>query len=179
MEVAIKRLESMLLDEMINLRSKGLITFYSDSRVDYDALAGTFEKDGRCLKVGDRILKDSNIMEVQDFVFSARVLANALVKGIDYDILLPRERIVRSFRLIHVDQASDWYQFAAHEPGVKDVSGSFDALPPVYLLGQGRRDPSGIIVEANGSKRELSFDVCKDKKFRLDFSATHVMVALG
>ena len=78
-----------------------------------------------------------------------------------------------------MDSRFDWYQFAAHEPGVRDVTGSFSALPPLYLSGKGRVDPSGVIVDVNGSKRELPFDAVKEKKFRLDFSATHVIIASG
>lgn len=172
----------MILDEIINLRSKGLLDFHSDSRFDYDPEADTFTKKGRALKEGDRMFDSGDnlhIMEVKGFVYSSRVTVGQLVVGNDYDIVLPREKISRNFRLVQMDTGYDFYQFVAHEPGVKDVTGSYSALPPVYLSGKGRVDPTGIIVDANGSKRELPFDAVKEKTFRLDFSATHVIIASG
>lgn len=169
----------MILDEIVNLRSRDLMQYYTDSKINYDAVAGTFEKEGKFLKVEDRFVNDAEVMQVRDFVFPSRVLANDLIEGKDYDITLPREKKVRSFRLIQMDTGFDWYQFSAHEPGVKDVSGSFRALPPIYLSGQGRVAPNSVIVDVNGSKREIPFDAIKDKKFRMDFTSTHVVVALG
>ena len=180
--MTIKRLESIILDEIINLRSKELIHFYSDSKFEYEPDAGTFEKKGRYLKVDDRIFDAGQgraIMDVKGFVYNSRVTVEQLVVGSDYDIVLPREKQPRKFRLVQMDSSYDWYQFIAHEPGVKEVTGSFNKLPPVYLSGKGRVDPSGNIVEINGSKRELPFDAVKEKKFRLDFSATHVIIASG
>jgi hypothetical protein len=179
-EVTIKKLESMILDEVINLRSKDLIHFFSDSKIEYDAIAGTFEKFGKSLKQGDVIFaneKLSEIMEVKDYAYPKRLTARDLVVGQDYDIVLPRDKKVRSFRLVQMDDNADFYQFSAL--GVKDVAGSFNALPPIYKSGQGRIDPSGIIVDVNGSLRELPFDANKDKKFRLDFSTSHVVVGTG
>lgn len=181
-EVTIKRLESMILDEIINLRSKGLLHFYSDSKVKFDAVKGTFEKQGAHLKIGDRVFdagKDSDVMEVKDFVYPERVPVDALVEGTDYDIALPREKRVRNFRLVQMEKNFDWYHFTAHEPGINDVVGSFGVLPPVYMSGHGRVDPAGIIVDVNGSRRELSYDANKRKSFFLDFSRTHVMAAIG
>jgi hypothetical protein len=172
----------MILDEMINLRSKELIHFYSGSKIDYDVLTGTFTKKGRSLQVGDRIFDGQDpqkIMEVQGFVYNSRVTVNELAAGHDYDIVLPRETQVRRYRLVQMDRQFDWYQFSAHEPGVSDVVGSFRALPPVYTSGNGRVDPTGIDVDGNGSMNVLLFDEVKDKNMLLDFSATHVIVALG
>ena len=172
----------MILNEVINLRSKGLIHFYSDSKIEHDVLAGTFEKKGKSLKVRDRIFvngSDSEVMEVLDFLYPSRVPVDALVAGQDYDIALPREKRVRKFRLVQMDRRFDFYQFSSHEPGVREVSSSFGALPPVYLSGHGSIDPTHIVVDVNGSKRELPFDTIKEKKFRMDFSATHVIVGTG
>ena len=118
-------------------------------------------------------------MKVQDFVYKSRVTVRDLEEGQDYDIVLPRDKKVRSFRLVEMDKVYDWYQFSAHEPGVRDVSGKFNDLPPVYLSGHGRIDPTGIVVKVNGTKEELPFDSVAEKDFRLDFSASHVIVALG
>jgi hypothetical protein len=41
-EVTIKRMESMLLDEVIKLRSKGLLHYYSDSAMECNEDSGTF-----------------------------------------------------------------------------------------------------------------------------------------
>ena len=43
----------MILDEVINLRSKDLLHFFSDSKIKYDVVANTFEKKGRHLKIAD------------------------------------------------------------------------------------------------------------------------------
>jgi hypothetical protein len=179
-EVTIKRLESMLLDELINLRSKNLIQFYSDSKVKYDFDTGAFQKQGKALKIDDQIvLGGGQKAKVQDFVYTSRVMPTSLVVGKDYDIVHPREKKVRSYRLVQMDQAYDHYQFAAHQPGLADITGSFSQLPPVYPNGQGRIDPSGIIVESDGSKQELAFDDVADKDFELDVSNSHVILALG
>lgn len=178
--MTIKKLESMILDEVINLRSRNLIHFFSGSRIDYDAIAGTFEKQGKSLKVDDLIYEAKNpavIMEVKDFVYPTRLSSGQLVLQYDYDIVQPRDKKVQSFRLVQMDKSSDFYQFSA--VGVKDIAGRFNALPPIYASGKGRLDPSGIVVEANGNLRELSFDTNKDKRFRLDFSTSHVIVGTG
>ena len=173
----------MILDEIINLRSKDLIQFYSDSKINYDIAAGSFSKQGRALKINDLVFGDQNenqLMEIQDLVYKSRVTVSEMVEGNDYDIVLPREKKPRSFRLVKMDRGYDWYQFECHEAGIRDVAGSFNGLPPVYLSGQGRFEPSSILVEdADGLTREFSYDEVKNKSFKLDFSATHVIVALG
>ena len=55
MEVTVKRLENMLLDEIIRLRSKDLLHYYSDSKVEVDVNTGALKKKGGALKVGDLI----------------------------------------------------------------------------------------------------------------------------
>jgi hypothetical protein len=170
----------MILDEVINLRSKDLIHFFSDSKIEYDAIAGTFDKLGKSLKQGDVIFANENLtesMEVKDFNYPKRLAARELVVQQEYDIVLPRDKKVRSFRLVQMDHSADFYQFSAL--GVKDVAGSFNALPPIYQSGQGRIDPFEIVVDVNGSLRKLPFDANKDKKFRLDFSSSHVVVGTG
>jgi len=179
-EVTIKRLESMILDEVINLRSKELLHFYADSKIKADVVAGIFEKQGDALKIGDDVFDGDELMKVVDFTHLSAATPQDLVAGQDYDIVLQREKKVRKFRLVQKDADYDWYQFESHEAGVRDVTGSYNNLPPVYLAGKGRTTPSAIIMEdIDGSRKELSFDAVEKKFFRMDFSRTHVVVALG
>jgi hypothetical protein len=181
-EVTIKRMEIMILDELINLRSKGLLEFYTDSKVKYNALDCIFEKQGRAMKLGDRFFNASEVVEVCDYVYPTRVAKEELAEGKDYDISLPREKRTRSYRLVtkRTTQDYDWYSFSCNERGFKDVSGSFGNLPPIYRKGEGRTDPATVVVETfNGTKKELTFDVIKEKLFVMDFSGTHVMAAIG
>ena len=185
MEVTIKRLEDMIHFEIIKLCSKELLHYCAGSTIEYDVVTGTFKKKGQSLQVGDRIFNQEQdpqrIMEVLGFVYNSRVTVNELAQGQDYDIVLPRETQVRRYRLVQMDRQFDWYQFSAHEPGVSDVVGSFRALPPVYTSGNGRVDPTGIVVNVNGTAIELPFDAVKDEdeNVRLDYSASHVIVACG
>jgi len=178
-EVTIKRLESMILDELINMRTKELLSYFTDSKIQYDVSTGIFEKKGDALKIGDDVFDGNELLKVTDFKYLTAAKPEDLIPGQDYDIKLPRETKVRSFRLVQKDATVDWYQFEAHDTGVQPVAGAFRQLPPVYPGGQGRTTPSGIIVESNGRERELSFDAVASKLFRLDFSRTHVIVALG
>jgi hypothetical protein len=181
--VTIKRLESMILDEVINLRSKKLLEYYSDSKIFYNVTKGLFEKEGASLKAGDLFFDTSSVRnqyKVKEFRFRSSLTSNQLVVGQDYDIKLPREKEVHRFRLVEMDRSYDWYSFEAHEPGIRAVAGSFTNLPPVYRDGEGRVDPTDIIVEDKEQKTtELPFEEVKKVGYELDFSASHVFVALG
>jgi hypothetical protein len=179
-EVTIKRMEIMILDEVINLRSKGLLEYYTDSKVKYNALETVFEKQGRAMKIGDRFFFDSDVVEVCEYVFPARVSVDELVVGKDYDVALPREKRMQSYRLVTKRPDDDWYSFASNKPGFKDVVGSFGSLPPIYREGEGRIDPAAIVVQTlGGVKKELPFDLVEKKLYVMDFSRTHVMAAIG
>ena len=179
-EVTIKRLESMLLDEVINLRSKDLLHFYSDSLIKYDITSRIFEKNGRSLKVGDVVFDENRVLEVQEFVYSSSLQRTELVVGNDYDFVRPREKTVHSYRLAMMDHNYDWYHFTAHENDIHDFAGSFKRLPPIYPYGMGRNDPNSILVKVNGSRKQaLDFDTVAEKFYRLDVSKSHVIVALG
>ena len=179
-EVTIKRMEIMILDEVINLRSKGLLEYYADNKVKYNALDTVFEKQGRSMKVGDRFYYDSEVVEVCDYVYPTRVSVDELVVGQDYDVALPREKEMNSFRLVTKRADDDWYSFASNTPGFKNVVGSFGNLPPIYVKGKGRIDPAAIVVQTlSGMKKDLSFDIVEKKWFVMDFSRTHVMAAIG
>ena len=179
-EVTIKRMEIMILDEIINLRSKGLLEFYADSKVKYNALDCIFEKLGRTMKVGDRFFRGTEVLEVCDFMYPTRASVDVLVEGQYYDIALPREKSPIKYRLVSKRHDYDWYHFSPNVPGYKDVQGSYGNLPPIYLDGKGRLEPEAIVVETStGSKLELRFDEIKEESFVMDFSGTHVMAAIG
>lgn len=173
----------MILDEIINLRSKGLLYFYSGSSIDYNVDDGTFDKLGLSLKEDDVVFdpqdKSKTLMEVTGFTYEARVTPDQMAVGKDYDIVLPREKVARKFRLVEMNAQSDWYVFNAHNPAIKDVTGSFNKLPPVYRQGEGRAEPTGIMVDVKGTSKKLIYDDVKEQTFRLDFSKSHVIVALG
>jgi hypothetical protein len=176
-------MESMLLDEVINLRSRGLLNYFSDSPITCDEATRTFEKVGSSLKVGDLIQSDNEDEEsktVCDFIYEKHLTVSDLVVGLDYDIVHPREKRVRCYRLVRIEQDFDWFQFSSFEPGVRDISGAFNQLPPIYACGKGRTDPKAVLFEtADGSRRKMSFDAIKNKTFRLDVSKSHVIVSLG
>jgi hypothetical protein len=173
----------MLLDEVINLRSKGLLSYFSDSPITCDEETRTFEKIGRSLKIGDLIYIDQEKGEsnsVCDFIYEKHLTAVDLVVGQDYDIVQPREKRVRCYRLVRMEQDFDWYQFSSFEPGIRDVSGSFRQLPPIFSRGSGRTDPTAVIFEnADGLRTKMDFDAIKEKSFRLDVSKSHVIVSWG
>lgn len=181
-EVTIKRLESMMLDGVINLVSRGLVDYYAESEITYDVYNGTFDKKGEALKLDDVVYdpKDPSqaLMVVGGFEFASRVLKDELLIGNDYDIVLPREKKPRKFGLVAV--SGDYYEFACHDPSVPDVTGTYNALPPVYVENQGRTKPTGVVMRMNdGSRTVLGYDAVATKKFRMDFSKTHVIVASG
>jgi hypothetical protein len=181
-EVTIKRLESMILNEIINLRAKGLLQFYSNSDVSYDAKTNTFTKTGRSLREGDRVFDPefpSRIMEVSDLRFATQLSKTEVQEGNDYDIVLPREIRARRYRLERADLEFDFFHFYPHEPGAPEVTGQFGRLPAVFRAGEGRSLPSDIHFYLDGKKQILSYDSIEDKKFRVDFSATHVVLAIG
>ena len=178
-ELTIKRMESMILDEVVNMRTKDLLSYYTDSKIQYDVMHDIFTKKGDALKIGDDIFSGDEIVKVTDFKYMTAAKPDELVSGRDYDIKLPRETKVRKFRLVQQDSNYDWYQFESHERGVRPVAGSYKNLPPVYIGGTGRTTPSAVIVESDGSERELAYDAIADETFRLDVSRTHVIVASG
>jgi hypothetical protein len=179
--VTIKRLESMLLDEAINLRSKDLLSYYSDSKIKHNANDGTFEKTGRSLKIGDvvRDLPDNKLLKVVGFAYESRLSSTDLVEGEYYDVAVARAKKICRCRLVEKNQTYDWYRFMSDD-GARDISGSFDQLPPVYQDGMGRIVPTQIAAEVNGSRQDfLSFDDVADKTFQLDMSDSHAVVAIG
>ena len=177
-EVTIKRMEIMILDEIINLRSKGLLEYYTKTEVKYDALDCIFEKRGSAMQIRDRFNYKSDVVEVCELVYPTRAPIDALIEGQHYDIALPRAKKTIKFRL--VSKILDWYHFSSTVPGYNDVQGSYGNLPPIYLEGQGRLDPETFIVETEtGTKMELRFDEIAKEWLRLDFSGSHVMAAIG
>jgi hypothetical protein len=182
-EVTIKRLEEMILNEIIKLRSKGLLFFFANSAIDYDATTHIFTKGGGSLREGDRVFDpDSStpkIMEVLDLLFARQLAKADLREGMDYDIVLPRETMARKYRLERADVDFDHYHFHPHEPGAPEVTGGYSRLPAVFAAGKGSTLPSEVLFDVGGKQHKVAFDMVKDRKWELDFSNEHVVLAIG
>lgn len=185
-EVVIKRLESMLLDEVINLRSKDLLHFYSDSMVQFDVETGYFSKKGNALKPGDVVVDESTGEEIQidDLVYDSTLSSAELTNGLDYEIYLPDERKPRIFKLAHLDSEADWYTFVERldvkeerDPVV--LQGNFEDLPRAYCAGYGHLDPTAVVINKRGIRQEKSFKTICERVYSLRFKKSHVVVALG
>ena len=190
MELSIKALEDVLHDEVINLRSRELLDYYSGSGIKFDTNIGRFSKQGATLKVGDTIrLDDENDgrpWRVVNEVFQRQLQRDEVAVGEEYDILLPREEHIRRFRLAKKTSEYDWYRF--EEVNQENVSsavvlqGSFGHLQ-VYPAGRGRALPISIVLRCaqpgSVEERTLSFDDVKDKEFLLDVRNSHVLIAAG
>jgi hypothetical protein len=185
-ELVIKRLEAMLLDEVINLRSKNLLEFFSDSMIQFDADSVTFRKAGDALKPGDVVVDDATgeKLKVKEFLYEHTLCSAGLISGQEYDIFLPNERKARTFKLELADTESDWYKFVERmDPTDERVpivfQGSFAELPPAYRTGFGCPDPSSVTFMKSGLSREESFETVRKKTYMLMFEKAHVVVALG
>lgn len=174
----------MILNEAINLRSKGLLHFYANSKANYDVKSNSFTKAGSALREGDRVFDPdmpgkTRIMEVANLLFATQLSKEQLREGTDYDIVLPRETKARKFRLERADPQFDYYHFYPHETGAPEVTGRFSQIPAVFAEDMGRALPSDVEFDVGGSKKTLPYDEIAKKKFELDFSTTHVVLATG
>lgn len=183
MEVTIKRLECMLLDEVVRLRSSNLLDFFSDSKVLYDAEKGTFSKDGGSLKIGDRVFFDESGVssEVEELYYESSVAEARLVEGMTYEAFLPQDSRLRRFTLESIDDDAKWYRFVEEgESGMATaLVGNFEDLPPLYRTGEGQNGPNSVLLKTAGGLKEVSIDQIAGKELELDFSGCHVVVALG
>jgi hypothetical protein len=167
-EVTIKRLENMLLDEVIKLRSMDLLHFYAQSPVEYDVDTGALSKKGRALKEGDsfHLPGDAEAWEVTSFVRATSLVST-------------RDKTVLPYQLGRKDVASDMYQFTANGKILERRPGR---LPSIYRSGEGRTDPSGIVIALKNDPSQtmtLSFDEVADKRYALDVASFHVLIASG
>jgi hypothetical protein len=183
-EVTVKRLESMLLDEVIRLRSKDLLHYYSDSKVEADVNTGALKKKGGALKVGDLIhpFGDGKAWEVTGFTYNSSLEPHELIQGGAYDIVSPRDRKVHPYRLERMDTGFDFYHFTAQEDGAADLAGKGGHFPPIFRSGEGRIDPTSITIESKGKTKErgtLDFDKSAKMSFDLDVVNCHVLIAYG
>jgi hypothetical protein len=183
-EVTVKRLENMLLDEIIRLRSKDLLHYFSDSKVEVDVKTGSLTKKGSALKVGDRILPngDGKVWEVTGFTYNSGLELHELTRGGAYDIVSPRDGKVLPYRLERMDTSFDWYHFTAQAADAADLAGNGGQLPPIFRSGEGRIDPTSITIECRGQTNErdaLDFDKSVKMSFDLDVTNCHVLIAYG
>jgi hypothetical protein len=176
----------MLLDEVINLRSKDLLEYFSDSMIQFDADSATFRKGGHALKPGDVVVDDDTgeKLKVKAFFYEKTIASADLIKGQEYDIFLPDERKARTFRLEIADTESDWYKFVErmNQTGESDpivLQGGFADLPPAYRTGSGRPEPTSVTFTKSGIPREESYETVCKKTYLLMFDKSHVVVALG
>jgi hypothetical protein len=182
-EVTVKRLENMLLDEIIRLRSKDLLHYYSESKVDVDVTTGALKKMGVALKVGDLIQPngDGKTWEVKSFIYNSSLEPHELIQEGSYDMVSPRDGKVHPYRLERMDTHFDWYQFTAQEAGVGNIAGKAGQLPPIFRSGEGRIDPTSIRIEEGQTEERdvLDFDKVAKTSFDLDVANYHVLVAYG
>jgi hypothetical protein len=183
-EVTVKRLENMLLDEIIRLRSKDLLDYYSDSKVEVDVNTGAVKKMGEALKVGDLIHPngDGKAWEVTGFTYNSNLKPHELIQGAAYDIVSPRDGKVLPYRLERMDTNFDWYHFTAQAADAADLAGNGGQLPPVFRSGEGRIDPISITIECKGQTNDintLDFDKSAKLSFDLDVANCHVLIAYG
>lgn len=183
-EVSIKRLEFMLLDEVVALHSRDLIKFYTGSKVEYDLKSGNYYKVGKDVKEEDLLLLegDERTWRVKGFDHPASIQnASELVQGQPYDLLI--EGKIQKFALEEADHGNDWYVFTAQQDGVSDRRGNFGELPSIFHGGRGRVDPENVVLRGTGSRqaeqKRLRFDNYMDKKIRMDFSGSHVIISAG
>jgi len=173
----------MLLDALIQLRSKGLVYYYAGTKTEYDVVTGVMRKQGGSLNEGDRIhVSDSaTVWEVKGFEFPKSLNPKELTEGQSYEIVAPRDRKVHQYRLARKDAVYDWYQFLPHDPDGETIGGSSGWLPPVFENGKGRVDPTGIIIESSKplQRKVLTYDEVKGHSFVVDLSSSHVIVAKG
>jgi hypothetical protein len=183
-EVTVKRLEVMLLDELIRLRSKDLLHYYSDSKVEVDVHTGALKKKGTALKVGDLITPygDGKNWAVTGFTHNSSLKPNELIQGGAYDIVSPKDGKVHHYRLERLDSSFDWYQFTAQDAGEADLAGKASDFQRIFKSGEGRSEPTGIMIECKGQKGEtdtLDFDKSAKMFFDLDVINSHVLIAYG
>jgi hypothetical protein len=183
-EVTVKRLENMLLDEIIRLRSKDLLHYYTDSKVEVDVNTGALKKKGEALKVGDLIYPngDGKNWEVTGFTYNSSLKPHELIQGGAYDIVSPKDGKVRPYRLERMDTTFDWYHFTAQEAGAADLAGKAGEIPPIFRSGEGRTDPTSIAIECKEETEErdtLDFDKSAKMFFDLDVANCHVLIAYG
>jgi hypothetical protein len=183
-EVTVKRLEVMLLEELVRLRSKDLVHYYSDSKVEVDVHTGALKKKGGALKVGDLINPngDGKNWEVTGFTHNMSLKPHELTQGSAYDIVSPKDGKVHSYRLERADPSFDWYQFTAQDAGAADLEGKASEFQRIFTSGEGRSDPTGIMIECRGQKGEtdtLDFDKSSKMFFDLDAVNSNVLIAYG
>lgn len=170
----------MLLDEVVRLRSSNLLEFFSDSKIQYDAQTGIFRKEGQYLKVGDKLKlvgEDKSVL-VDTLYYRWSLEERELAQGATYEAVLPQESKVRRFKLESVDNEARWYVFV-DEDNTKSLAGNFEDLPPLYHSGGGRVGPSSVLFKTNGTFKEVPYDSLVTQDLELDFSGSHVVVALG
>lgn len=180
-EVTIKRLESMMLDAVIRLRSRDLLSYFAESKIVY-TIPNSFTVKGSQLKVADEVFqgdKDSELMMVKKFLYKSQIEKDRLIPGSDYDIVLPREKQARLFRLQASDAVNDVYHFVPHTPGVRELFSSFGALPPIFHQGEGRVEPTTVVFSVGASERSVPYDSIKADSFQMDFTRSHVILAIG
>jgi len=184
-EVTIKRLEYMLQEEILRLNSKGLVHFFAQSHINVDSANGIVTKAGKSLKENDNVFIEGRegIWRVKEFLFEEQLRKEDMVVGMEYDICPRGDDKVYKFKLDTMDIDLDHFHFAAQERKIHDISGRFDRLPPIYLSGKGRTDPSSVVFESiagfQSVLKAMSYDDVVKKQFRLNIADSHIIVAAG
>ena len=191
-EVAIKRLEQILLEKVQHLASRELLTFYSDSKIQINFDNGTFSKKKEYLKEGDKVFRKDGVWQVSRFLYDGM---DRVEKGEDLEVnaiykVKPRGgNQARTFQLKRKNKGAEpeFYYFESLDDDAPDVvSGlSFDKLPPIYFLCPGdskTRGPnaaSHVVFECKTRGVQERESVEGKEECMLDMSKSHVLIAAG
>lgn len=183
-ELTIKGLETMLHEEAIRLRSRGLINYYTGSGIDFDVQRGHFSKKGSTLKVGDNIRAENVRWRVIGHLYPRPVSATEAVLGQEYDILFSREERIATYRLVEAYPDFNVYGFAITQPLIglpNSLHGPFDRFQ-VFPKGLASIEPHSVVLkrmDGRPEQRTIDFQSVKEERFQLDVYDSHVLIAAG
>ena len=184
MELTIKGLETMLHEEAVRLRSRGLMNYYTGSGIDFDMTRGYFSKKGSKLKVGDNIRMGNERFRVIGLLYPRPVEAGQAILGQEYDILFPRDERIATYRLLEAYPDFDFYGFAAMQQMIglpNALRGPFNRFQ-VFPKGLARVEPHSIVLKRMDGRSEqitIDFQSVKEESFQLDVYDSHVLIAAG
>ena len=169
----------MLLDTIVEMKSKELLTYHTEAKIQVDLETGKMTKEGKQLKPGDSILVDGESWTVSDFSYNSALSAEELKSGGKYDIPSARDGKILRYSLDTVDKDFGLFAFVPEEEGQPDINFGKRSLPAIFHRGSGREEPNGIVLERGHSKQTLDFDEVKNETYTLSSENSHVILASG
>lgn len=197
-EITIKDLESSLHTEVSRLWSRGIISVYTDAKIQYDRDSNSMTKLGRNLKDGDVFLRSSesgaskvarSSWKVTKLIYTQALKAQELEIGKGYGVWVRSEEKVLPYQLVDIDAEGMVYYFKSFSAGVEDFTANAQNLPSIYPAGTRSKAHAyvdKVVVEttARGGNDSpmvevLSMDEIGNSKFTMDIGRTHVVEAIG